>query len=416
MFQYHLLDMQNIALAPWSQTARLASAWMQSSACPLSYSEAGRAITAFMMLFEQATRTYSKPSFNLDKTKFRTDVLDVRQKICWSSPFCKLLNFARSSEVAAAQERLVQDPRVLIVTPLAGHFATLMRGTVEAMLPSHDVYITDWADAKMVPLSEGFFDLEDQIETIIRIIEKLGPDLHVIGISQASLSALCATSILAGQDSAVQPATLTLLGGPIDARNKAAVLSEVAQSNPLSWFRKAHIQFVPPYYPGAYRMVYPGAQQLLDRMALTLDRHITEHIKYFQHLVRGDEDAAHSHEKFYDEFLSVMDVTEEFYIQLVERAYQRCDLPNNSFTWRGQKVDPSAIKKTALLAVEAEMDDLSPPGQTRAALDLCTGLPDAKKHAHLEISIGHYGIFNGRRWRNNIQPMIHKFIREHAAP
>lgn len=416
MFQYHLLDLQNIALAPWSNAARLAAAWLQSPFCPLGYTEAGRSLAAANTLFEQATRTYKKPSFGLTETKFRSDPVSVNEEIVWSSPFCNLLHFARKAAVESTQAHIEQDPRVLIVTPMAGHFATLMRGTVEAMLPSHDVYITDWADAKMVPLNAGFFDLEDQIETIINMMTELGPNLHVIGICQASLSALCAASILAVRDDAAQPATMTLIGGPIDARNKAAVLSEVAQDHSLSWFRKNQIQFVPPYYPGAFRMVYPGAQQLLDRMALTLDRHVTKQIKYFQHLVRGDDDAARNHEEFYDEFLSVMDITEEFYIQLVERAYQRCDLPNNCFTWRGQKVDPAAITKTALLTIEGELDDLSPPGQTRAALELCSGIPAEKKHAHLEISVGHYGIFNGRRWRNNIQPLIHKFIREHTAP
>lgn len=416
MFQYHLLDLQNIAMAPWSQAARFATAWLQWPLSPFGASDTGRSLAALTTLYAQATRTYDKPAFNLGQTKFRGDPIAVKEVTRWASPFCKLLNFQRTADSAGSQDRLNQDPRVLIVTPMAGHFATLMRGTVEAMLPSHDVYITDWVDAKMVPLNDGFFDLEDQIETVIQIIEELGPNLNVIAISQASLTALCAASILAAQSHVAQPGTLTLLGGPIDARNKAAVLSEVAQTTPLSWFRKTQIQFVPPYYPGAFRMVYPGAQQLLDRMALTLDRHVTEQIKYYQHLVRGDDDAAKNHEEFYEEFLAVMDVTEEFYIQLVERAYQRCDLPNNCFTWRGQKVDPAAITKTALLTVEGELDDLSPPGQTRAALDLCTGLASNKKRAHLEIAVGHYGIFNGRRWRNNIQPMIHKFIREHATP
>ncbi|MDD3183100.1 MAG: polyhydroxyalkanoate depolymerase [Alphaproteobacteria bacterium] len=416
MFQYHLLDLQNIALAPWSQAARVAGFWLKSPLNPLSYSEAGCSLIAVTALFEQATRPIIKPAFNITQTHFRGDPIKVKETTCWSTPFCQLLNFSRSADNLSTQEHLAQDPRVLIVTPMAGHFATLMRGTVESLLSSHDIYITDWSDAKMVPLSNGYFDLEDQIETIINIIKHLGPNLHIIGISQASLSALCAVSILAAQNQEPTPSTLTLLGGPIDARDKAAVFSEIAQTNSLSWFRKTHIQIVPSYYPGALRMVYPGPQQLLDRMALSLDRHVTEHIKYYQHLVRGDEDAAANHEKFYDEFLSVMDVTEEFYIQLVERAYQRCDLPNHSFSWRGQKVDPTAIQKTALLTVEGEMDDLSPPGQTRAALDLCTGIPPNKKKAHLEIAVGHYGIFNGRRWRNNIEPMIHKFIRENSAP
>ena len=267
----------------------------------------------------------------------------------------------------------------------------------------------------MIPLAEGFFDLEDQIELIMNAIKTLGPELHVIGISQASLSVLCACALLAEQPDQA-PLTMTLIGGPIDARGRAAVISELAQEHSLSWFRKTQIQLVPFYYPGAFRMVYPGTMQLLDRMSMTLDRHVKEQMKYYQHLVRGDDDAAEVHETFYNEFLAVMDVPEEFYLQLVERAFQRCDLPNGSFTWRGKKVDLAAITKTALLTVEGERDDLSPPGHTRAALDMCTNLGAEKKKAHLEIDVGHYGVFNGRKWRNNIQPMIHKFIREHSMP
>ncbi|MGE4352165.1 MAG: polyhydroxyalkanoate depolymerase [Bdellovibrionales bacterium] len=416
MFQYHLLDLQNVMLAPWAQSARTVGAWLRSPFSLLYHTEIGESLAALSTLFEQSTRSYKKPSFNFQQTRFRGDLVQICEKTVCREPFYQLLNFSRTSETPSTQEHIEQDPKVLVIPPMAGHFSTLLRGAIEPMLASHNVFVIDWVDAKMVPLTDGFFDLEDQIEAIIRCIETIGPEVHILTASQASVSSLCAVAILAAQNHIAQPLSLTLLGGPVDARNRAGLLAQPAQTHSLSWFRKTHSQLVPLYYPGALRMVYPGIMQLLDRMALTLDRHVTEQIKYYQYLVRGDEDAAENHKKFYEEFLCVMDVPEEFYIQLIERAYQRCDLPNGSFTWRGQKVDLAAIEKTAILTVEGELDDLSPAGQTRAALGLCTNLSDGKKRSHLEINVGHYGIFNGRKWRNNIQPMIHKFIREHSAP
>jgi len=416
MFLYHLLDLQSLALAPWNMGARNVAALLGNPLLPVASTEAGKALAAHAELFERSTRRFEKPDFNISKTKFRGEPIDVTEETILETPFCKLVHFRRAAHRPDVAQRAADDPSVLIVTPMSGHYSTLMRGTVEAMLPSHNVYITDWQDAKMVPLADGFFDLEDQIELIMNIMRLLGPNLHVIGISQASLSVLCAVALLAGKADLAQPLTITLLGGPIDARGRAAVMSELTSQHSLSWFRKNQIQLVPFYYPGAFRMVYPGPMQLLDRMSMTLDRHVTEQIKYYQHLIRGDEDAKEVHDAFYDEFLAVMDVPEEFYLQFIERAFQRCDLPNGSFTWRGEKVDLTAIANTALLTVEGELDDLSPAGQTRAALDLCSGIPSNMKQAHLEIGVGHYGVFNGRKWRNNIQPIIHKFIREHCLP
>jgi len=414
MFLYQYLDLQSLALAPWNASARSLESLLRNPLLPLASTEMGKVLAAHANMFERNTRRFNKPAFNIKSTKFRGEIIDVDEEILFDTPFCKLLHFRRAARRPDVAEHAAGDPNVLLVTPMSGHFSTLMRGTIEALLPSHNVYVTDWQDAKMIPLSEGFFDLEDQIELIMGAIRLLGPELHIIGISQASLSILCAAALLAGENDPAQPHTMTLIGGPIDARGRAAVLSELAAEHSLSWFRKNQLQLVPFYYPGAFRKVYPGAMQLLDRMSMTLDRHVTEQMKYYEHLVRGDDDGKAVHEAFYDEFMSVMDVPEEFYIQFVERAFQRCDLPNKSFTWHGQKVDLTAITRTALLTVEGELDDLSPPGHTRAALDLCTGLPADKKQAHLEIGVGHYGVFNGRKWRNNIQPIIHKFIRMHC--
>lgn len=410
MFLYLLHDLQSLALAPFNQSLKTYLQAFEGPLAPLAMTPP----IAQLKLLERSTRRYEKPRFNIANVKFRGETIHVQDQIIYTTPFCNLLHFKRSSQNEETAQHLVNDPKVLIITPMSGHYATLMRGTVEAMLPSHDVYITDWQDAKTIPLTDGFFDLEDQIGLLMNMMRMLSPDLHVLAISQASVSALCATALLAADNKSWQPLSLSLIGGPIDARGRAPALSDMAAEHSLSWIRSKTAQLVPFYYPGAYRMVYPGATQLADRMSMTLDRHITEQIKYYRHLVRGDDDAQEVHDKFYDEFLAVMDVPEEFYIQFVERAFQRCDLPNGSFTWRGRKVDLSAIRRTALLTIEGELDDLSPAGQTRAALELCTNLPTEMKHAHLEIGVGHYGVFNGRKWRNNIQPIVHKFIREHS--
>lgn len=415
MFLYPLFDFQNMALKPLNAAAKLTSEALASPFSPLSISPISKYFFSQLSDFEHSTRSHDKPRFNILSTKFRADAVAVHEQIIETGPFHKLLRFKRTSENPSISQHIEQDPKVLIVTPMAGHFSTLMRGTVEAMLPSHDVYITDWTDAKLVPLSNGFFDLEDQIDLLITMIRRIGPDVHVIGVSQASVAVLAACSLMAQDSDTCQPCTMTLIGGPIDARDRASALSCQAKDHSLSWFRQHQIQMIPAYYPGAFRLVYPGYMQLMDRMSLTMNNQFAERTKYFMHLVSGDDDTPEAHEVLYDDFLSTMDVPEEFYIQFVERAYQRCDFPNGSFSFRGQKVDPAAITKTALLTIEGEQDDLSPPGQTRAALDLCTGLPAHMKQAHMEIGIGHYGIFSGRKWRNNIQPILHKFIRAHAA-
>ena len=393
----------------------MAQQTLHSPFLPIAHTDAGRTLAAGLQIFERSTCSYVKPAFGLTKTKFRGEPINVEEHIVHSTPFCNLIHFTRTAGNPEISEHISKDPKVLIVTPMSGHFATLMRGTVEAMLPSHDVYITDWVDAKMVPLTSGYFDLEDQIEYLMQITQLLGTETNIIAISQASVSVLCAVSLLAAQEPPFAPRTMTLIGGPINTQNQTVALTEAAATQSLSSLRSSQIQMVPLYYPGAMRRVYPGMMQLLDRMSMSMDRHITEQVKYFQHLVRGDDDAAESHDAFYDEFLAVMDVPEEFYLQYVERAYQRHDLANGSFVFRSAKVDPKAITETALLTVEGEQDDLSPAGHTRAALDLCTSLPASMKQAHLEIGVGHYGVFSGRKWRNNIQPMIHKFIRTHCS-
>ena len=413
MFLYHVHDMQSAAMAPWRLAAEAAHCAFQSPLFPPSHTPFGRAISASAEIFERSTRYYAKPSFNLTTIKLRGQPLVIEQECVVTKPFCRLLHFKRISKDPDISAQLARDPRVLIIAPLAGNFATLLRGTVEAMLPEHDVYITDWADAKMVPLMQGDFDLEDNIDYILEFIKLLGPDVHVMAVCQPSVPALCATALLAESRDRAQPRSLILLGGPIDARAARSPLTEVAATHSLDWFRNTVIQAVPFYYPGAFRLVYPGFLQLSGFMSMHMDRHFNEQLKMFQHMVRGDDDAANNTRRFYDEYLAVMDVTAEYYLQTVERVFQNYDLCRGTFRWKDRCVDLDAIEETALLAVEGEMDDITPPGQTRAALDFCRNLATDKKRSYLQIGVGHFGVFNGRKWRNAIQPVVRQFILEH---
>lgn len=415
MLLYHFHDFQHAVLAPWRAAAEAAQATFQNPFMPASYTRVGRTIAAGAELFERTTRRFSKPTFDLETVKSRGTMVSITEEQVASKPFCKLLRFNRSSgSDTELQEMMDADPKVLIVAPISGHHATLLRGTVEAMLPEHNVYITDWIDTKLVPLSSGKFDLEDNISYIMEFVRLLGPDVHLIAVCQPAVPVLCAVSLLADMNDPAQPRTMTLMGGPIDARKAPTVVTRLAEERPIEWFQNMVIHSLPFYYPGAHRLVYPGFIQLHGFMSMNMERHIGEHFKLFRNLVKGDGDSAETHRKFYDEYLSVMDVPAEFYLQTVERVFQHHDLANGTFAWQDRMVKPEAIRSTALLTVEGELDDISAPGQTTPAHDLCANLPANMRKAHLEIGVGHYGIFNGRKWRINIQPIIHDFIRTHA--
>lgn len=408
MFLYHIHDWQKASLAPFRVFAEATQAAFKNPLLPASNTHFGRAMAAGAELFERTTRRFTKPVFGLNSTRIACENTPVTEEFVVRKPFCNLLHFKRATSN--------KDPRVLIIAPMSGHHATLLRGTVEAMLPDHDVYITDWIDAKMVPLSAGKFDLEDYISYIMEFIRFLGPDVHLLAICQPAPPVLCAVSLLAEMDDPAQPRTMTLMGGPIDISVAKTSVTEVAQKHSMEWFRKTVIQTLPFYYPGAHRLVYPGFIQLNGFVSMNIERHIGEHFKLFKNLVKGDDQPVELHRKFYDEYLSVMDTTAEFYLQTIERIFKNNDLANGNFTWHGQLVKPSTIKKTALLTIEGELDDISAPGQTRAALALCSGLPDNMKKAHLQIGVGHYGIFNGRKWRESVLPVLRDYIREHAVP
>lgn len=404
---YHLYDLQHAALTPLRFIAEATQQTFQNPFVPAAYTKVGRAMAAGAELIERTTRRWGKPEFGLDTTQIGGRTVAVTEKVVLDKPFGSLVNFQRAIPH--------NDPKLLLVAPLSGHYATLLRGTVQALLPHHDVYITDWTDAKLVPLARGRFDLEDYIDYVMDFIRHLGPNTHVMAVCQPAVPVLAAVALMAQTDDDCQPASMTLMGGPIDTAAAPTVVTQLAETRDISWFERNVITTVPLYYPGAMRQVYPGFIQLTGFMSMNLDRHIGEHVKLFRHLVRGDGESAEAHRKFYDEYLSVLDLTAEFYLQTVNQVFQERALPTGRMKWRGLTVDPSAITKTALLTVEGELDDISAPGQTIAAQRLCSGLPQHKKLNYLQKGVGHYGIFNGRKWREEIEPRVRRFILENDA-
>ncbi len=407
---YHFYDLQHALLTPARLSAEVARTLYRHPWNPLSYTKAGRTIAAGAELFERATRRFGKPEFGLDHTYIDGHRVEITEKIIAEKPFCGLLHFERKTKR--------KDPRVLIVAPMSGHFATLLRGTVAALLPHHDVYITDWNDARQVPQKEGRFNLDDYINYVREFLSMLGPDTHVIAVCQPAVPVFISVALMEAENDPNTPRSITLMGGPIDPRISKTKVTETAENSPLSWFEKTVTTDVPFYYPGAHRKVYPGFIQLGGFMSMNLDRHIGSHLKFYHHLVAGDGESAEAHRKFYNEYMSVMDITAEFYLQTVETVFQRHLLPKGQMKWRDPltghlvNVDPGAIKRTALLTIEGELDDISAHGQTTAAHGLCPNLPADRQFHHFQMNVGHYGIFNGRRWRDEIMPRIRHFIRE----
>jgi poly(3-hydroxybutyrate) depolymerase len=329
----------------------------------------------------------------------------LRSRNVWSRPFCNLVRFER--DLPAGRRA---DPKLLIVAPMSGHYATLLRGTVEAMLPHADVYVTDWADARMVPVSEGRFDLDDYIDYVVDMFHELGPDAHVMAVCQPSVPVLAAVALMEAKGDRFAPATMTLMGGPVDTRRNPTGVNLLAKEKGLNWFRDNVIMQVPWPMPGVSRDVYPGFLQLSGFMGMNLDRHITAHKEFFMHLIKNDGDGAEKHRDFYDEYLAVMDLTAEFYLQTVDTVFIRHALPKGEMTHRGMPVDPKAIRNVALLTIEGENDDISGIGQTEAAHTLCVNVPPEKHVHYMQPAVGHYGVFNGSRFRSDIVPRIVDFI------
>ncbi|WP_192179471.1 polyhydroxyalkanoate depolymerase [Mesorhizobium amorphae] len=402
---YQLYEMNHAALQPARFYADAVRMFYTNPLNPVSHTSFGRSVAATAELFERTTRRYGKPKFELAKTVVDWKSVEVTEKTVWSKPFCNLVRFERSVPTGRKP-----DPKLLIVAPMSGHYATLLRGTVEAMLPHADVHITDWVDARMVPLADGSFDLDDYIDYIIDMFHALGPDTHVMAVCQPSVPVLAAVALMEKRGDPFVPSTMTLMGGPIDTRRNPTAVNLLAEEKGIGWFRDNVIMRAPWPVPGFGREVYPGFLQLSGFMSMNLDRHIIAHKDFFMHLVKHDGDNAEKHRDFYDEYLAVMDLTAEFYLQTVDTVFVRHALPKGEMMHRGELVDTSAIRNVALFTVEGENDDISGLGQTQAAHDLCVNIP-ADRHAHyMQPAVGHYGVFNGSRFRSEIVPRIADFI------
>ena len=402
---YDAYELQRSWLSGASLMANLSAEWLQNPANPLSHTGFGPMIASGLDVFAHASQPRGKPEFGFETTVVDGKTVAVTEEILLRKPFGQLKRFVRAG--------VKGGPKLLIVAPMSGHFATLLRGTVERMLPGHDVYITDWRDAKFVPLDAGKFDLDDYIDYLIEFLEHIGPGTHMLAVCQPSVPAYAAACIMNADKNPARPATLTMMGGPIDTRKAPTAVNTVATQRPLAWFEQNVIATVPFFYPGSGRKVYPGFLQLAGFMAMNLGNHLMSHYRMFQHLVDGDGESAESTKAFYEEYRSVCDMTEEFYIQTIEDVFQKHKLPKGQLTHRGRKVDPGAITDTALLAIEGERDDISGIGQTKAALTIAKNLPETEKRYLMAEKVGHYGIFNGRRWREEIAPVLEEWIAGH---
>ncbi len=412
---YPLYELNHMALTPLRKIARFQKEMLDSAYNPLAETALHKSLVAAYEVFENATRRYDKPAWNLPTTDINGIDVPVEDRVVWSRPFCNLVHFKRADgHLDLIRQEGHVDPRVLIVAPVSGHYATILRGTVEAFLPDHEVFITDWVDARTIPLSEGRFDLNDFIDYLIEMIEFIGPDCHVVGVCQPGPAVLAATSIMAENDNPNRPASMTLMGSPIDPRKSPTEPNRLAESKSMAWFKRHAIHTVPYPNKGFMRKVYPGFLQLMGFVSLNQSRHLRAGREYFNNLVKGDMDSVEKHREFYDEYLSVMDMTAEFYLQTIQEVFKEFKLPKGEFMHRGKRVKPECIRDVALMTVEGEKDDISGIGQTQAAHELCTNLPAEMQVDYIQPGVGHYGVFSGRRFREEVAPRIKDFMRSHT--
>jgi len=408
---YWMYEMGHAALNPGRAVADATRLLFQNPMNPFTQTEFGKSVAAACELFERTTRRYGKPEWGIDDTEVNGMRVPVTIHNVWEKPFCRLLYFERQ----LTKPLRTPQPRVLIVAPMSGHYATLLRGTVEAFLPTHEVYITDWADARMVPMALGRFDLDDYIDYVIEILHVLGGNVHVVGVCQPSVPVIAATAGMEAARDPFVPLSMTLMGGPIDTRSNPTAVNKLAEQRGIEWFRNHVITRVPFPHPGVMRDVYPGFLQLNGFVSMNLDRHIDAHKNLFRHLVEGDGDSVQKHREFYDEYLAVMDLSAEYYLQTVDTVFVKHLLPKGQMTHRGNSVDLKAIERVALMTVEGEKDDISGLGQTRAAHELCSSLPADRKVHYEQKGVGHYGVFNGSRFRAEIVPRVSDFMRSAAT-
>ena len=406
---YDAYEVQRSFLAGASKLAGLGAGWLNNPVNPWGYSSMGPIVGASLEVFAHAAAPRGKPEFGIESVHMKGKDVPVHEEILLRKPFGQLKHFYREGHD--------EGPHILIVAPMSGHYATLLRGTVERLLPASNVYITDWRDAKLVPLTDGSFNLDDYIDYLIEFLEligkKTGERPHLLAVCQPAVPAFAATALMGEDKNPYRPKTLTMRGGPIDTRKAPTAINTLATQRPFAWFENNVIATVPLIYPGAGRKVYPGFLQLAGFMTMNLGSHLISHWEMFKHLVVGDDEGAGATQRFYDEYRSVCDMTAEFYLQTVDVVFQQHLLPKGELEHRGRLVKPNAIRDTALLAIEGERDDISGVGQTKAALDIATKVPASAKKYFLAKDVGHYGIFNGRKWREKIAPVFEKFVAAH---
>ncbi len=401
---YSAYEVQRSMLAGVGAASKLTSDWLLSPVNPFAYIGTSPVIARALEVFAHAAAPRGKPAFGLDTTLIDGEPVAVREEIVLRKPFGQLKRFVRAVEGRT-------DPKLLIVAPMSGHFATLLRGTVERMLPGHDVYITDWRDAKMVPVGAGRFDFNDYIDYLIEFMAAVGPGAHLLAVCQPAVPAFAATALMNRANDPNTPLTLTMMGGPIDTREAPTSVDDLATERPYAWFENNVVTAVPPTYPGSGRKVYPGFLQLSGFLSMNLASHMKSHWEMFKHLVAGDDISADATKAFYDEYRSVADMTAEFYLQTIDVVFQKQLIARGEFDHRGVRVDAGDITRTALLAIEGERDDISGLGQTKVALKLARNLAEGRKRYYMAAGVGHYGIFNGRKWRDVIAPVVETFIR-----
>ena len=406
---YQVHELQRAVMEPWRWWAQASADSLKSPFSPLSLAPNAHKFVAGFDLMLRLTKRYGRPDFAIKHVDVGGHQADIHEEVLLDKPFCQLLHFRKSRAIK-------NEPRVLIFAPLSGHFSTLLRDTVRAMLPHHDVTITDWKDAREVPLGEGAFHFDDYVayvQEFVRFMQKQsGGNVHVISVCQPTVPVLAGISLLAAHGETL-PSSMTMMGGPIDTRRNPTSVNDFATRRPLWWFEQHVIQRVPVKYPGAMRRVYPGFMQLTGFIAMNPERHLESHHDYYNHLVEGDGESADAHRRFYDEYNAVMDLPAEYYLDTIVRVFQEQSLARGTLDVAGERVAPSAIKKTALFTIEGELDDISGSGQTEAAHTLCTGLPAARRLHYTAPGVGHYGIFSGRKYREMIYPKVREFIQKY---
>jgi poly(3-hydroxybutyrate) depolymerase len=412
---YQLYESQRALMAPFAEFASASAKLYSHPLSPFTHVPMAQRYAAGFDLMHRLAKEYEKPQFDIKTATVAGIEVAVQEQVPVTKPFCRLLRFKRFTDHAPVLERMKTQPKVLVVAPLSGHHSTLLRDTIKSLLHDHKVFITDWTDARMVPLEQGPFHLDDYVAYVQEFIRAIGHDVNVISVCQPTVPVLAAVSLMASRGEPTPPA-LVMMGGPIDARKSPTAVNNLAMNKSHDWFENNVIYRVPPNYPGAGRRVYPGFLQHTGFVAMNPDRHMSSHYDYFLDLVRGDEESAESHRQFYDEYNAVLDMPAEYYLDTIKVVFQDFALVNGTWDVAGERVRPQDITTSAVLTIEGELDDISGAGQTRAAHALCTGVPASRQMHHDAIGAGHYGIFSGRRWREQVYPVVKRFIERFSQP